>query len=764
VAVQRSQHKGKMPNTLQIKRAPVRPAEATRAKRDDLVCASSCGMPVAINRRPDDRLTHGRARQETRLSTVAVIVTLGVFGAFLFAYGAAAEAHVRTPLGFLKAALFLTIVGFLVYGGLVYLCARVGYMRRRRAFRHASTLELDEFAARSDAAVCILVPSYKEEIAVVRETLLSAALQEYPHRRVVLLIDDPPTPSAAQDRSALLAARRLPGELQSLLDRARAPLRSALRGVEARARAGELDGEQETRQLALLYAWTAAWFNSQADSEALRDHSYSLFVEMCLRQPSARHAEMAAQLRDLLSEGGPYPQTDELLRHYRRLDALFAVRLSSFERKRHASLSHAPNKAMNLNSYIGLMGRHLAPRHTEHGLALDDVLPADAKLHVPNADYILTLDADSLLEPNYTARLVHLLEDPRNAGVAVAQTPYSAVPGAKHQTERVAGATTDLQYLIHPGFTAHGATYWVGANAVLRKCALDEIASSVLDERTGYTHTRYIQDRTVIEDTESSIDLVKRGWQLFNYPARLAYSATPPDFGALVVQRRRWANGGLLILPKLVGLLVRRRARDTGMLHGFMRAHYLISIATVNAGLVVLFLVPFAPWYANVWLPLTALPYFALYTRDLRLAGYHRRDVLRVYALNLLLVPVNLGGVLKSLQQAITGRPTPFKRTPKVSGRTSAPPTYILLPHLWMLFLVFGSLWSFVEGRPLQGTASALNGVLLVYAIGAFVGWRHVWEDLVAQVSVPSLAFLGARAATVVKRALASRRPQAERQ
>jgi cellulose synthase/poly-beta-1,6-N-acetylglucosamine synthase-like glycosyltransferase len=726
-----------MPSTLQTSPTPTLPVQATKAARSDPVLVSECGTPVVAHRRPDDRLTHGRARMETWLSVLAVIVTLGAFGAFLYTYGVAAEVHLRAPLGFLKAALFLAIVWFLVYGGLVYLFARAGYMRRRRAFRHASPAELEDFASGSDAATCILVPSYKEELPVVRQTLLSAALQEYPHRRVVLLIDDPPEPASEHDRHALDAARRLPGELQRLLDDARAPLHTALREAQGRARAGALDGGAETRRLAMLYAWAAAWFDGQAGSDQPADHTDSLFAEMCLRQPSARHAQTAAKLRDLLSAGGPYPGREEILRNYRRLDALFAVKLTSFERKRYASLSHAPNKAMNLNSYIGLMGRHLTVRLSELGLTLHDAPPAQAELHVPDADFILTLDADSLLEPTYAARLLHLLDDPRNARVAVAQTPYSAVPGANRHTERVAGATTDLQYFIHQGFTAHGATYWVGANAVLRRRALEDIATTVVDERTGATHVRYIQDRTVIEDTESSVDLVERGWQLFNYPARLSYSATPPDFGALVVQRRRWANGGLLILPKLVSLLLRRRARETGALHGFMRTHYLISIAAVNAGLVVLFVVPFAPWYANAWLPLTGLPYFWLYTRDLRLAGYKRRDVLRVYALNLLLVPVNLGGVLKSLAQAITRRPTPFKRTPKVSGHTSAPPVYIVLPLFWVLFLLFGSAWSFDTGRPQQGAASALNGALLVYAIGAFVGFRHAWRDLVAQLRLP---------------------------
>ena len=69
----------------------------------------------------------------------------------------------------------------------------------------------------------------------------------------------------------------------------------------------------------------------------------------------------------------------------------------------------------------------------------------------------------------------------------------------------------------------------------------------VVEYAGGWPIRRYIQDRTVIEDTESSIDLATHGWSLLNYPERLSYSATPPDFGSLCIQRHRWANGGLLI-------------------------------------------------------------------------------------------------------------------------------------------------------------------------------------------------------------------------
>jgi hypothetical protein len=137
-------------------------------------------------------------------------------------------------------------------------------------------------------------------------------------------------------------------------------------------------------------------------------------------QFSCSYAATAADFKRRLRSGGPYGTWDELLAHYQQLDTIFSTRLTSFERKRYASLSHAPNKAMNLNSYIALMGRHLAVRRTHCGLDLYDAPPERADIAVPDADYILTLDADSLLEPSYAARLIHFLQNPANVRVAVA--------------------------------------------------------------------------------------------------------------------------------------------------------------------------------------------------------------------------------------------------------------------------------------------------------------------------------------------------------
>src|SRR5437870_8805446 len=162
----------------------------------------------------------------------------------------------------------------------------------------------------------------------------------------------------------------------------------------------------------------------------------------------------------------------------------------------------------------------------------------------------------------------------------------------------------------------------------------------------------FIHDRTVIEDTESTVDLRRRGWQLYNYPERMAFSATPADFGALLIQRRRWANGGLLIVPKLWRFLWTSGGRRPGVPEVLLRLHYLTSLAGANVALLFLLGLAFDERLASVWLPITAVPYYLLYAVDLRSIGYRWRDVLSAYALNLLLIPILFGRILRTAHAA----------------------------------------------------------------------------------------------------------------
>jgi cellulose synthase/poly-beta-1,6-N-acetylglucosamine synthase-like glycosyltransferase len=668
--------------------------------------------------------------REIRITRVAIAITLLAWVATsLDAAGVLSRRwHHGDLSGSVEQILFIAIVQALIWGNFVYQFTRLGYLQRRLAHRPLSREERERIYDQDDQppSLAILVPSYKEEVAVVQRSLLSAALQDYANRRVVLLIDDPPNPTSAADKVTLEAIRQLPTRLQQSFDAAAEPLEQAHAAFQRRKLFG-VHRKFEAKTIAVLSERVAHWIESKADDYPVADHADRFFRGTVLHNAARTYRERADRWRALSEQGDPTEEAIE--REYRRLATALRVDFASFERKRYVNLSHQANKAMNLNSYIGLMGRRWRTQTRGGGLHLEPAGAGDACLEFPAADFLITLDADSLLEPEYASLLMHEMRRAGNERLAVVQTPYNTIPGAPGLLERIAGATTDIQYLIHQGFTRFRATYWVGANAMLRMAALHDIRQDV--EERCFKVPVFIQDRTVIEDTESSVDLIARGWDLHNYPERLAFSATPPDFGSLLIQRRRWANGGLIILPKLVRHLAVHLNRPRKLVEGFFRAHYLGSITAVNFGLLILLAVGFDQSVDSWWLPVTALPYFVLYARDMRYSGYSKAaDVVRIYALNLLLIPVNLGGVLKSVQQVITGRRTPFARTPKISGRTAAPAFYVIAEFVLVLSWLLGCAVDAFAGHWVTALFSLANALMLAYAIHAFIGLRTGWEDI----------------------------------
>jgi cellulose synthase/poly-beta-1,6-N-acetylglucosamine synthase-like glycosyltransferase len=628
------------------------------------------------------------------------------------------------------AIVYIIVVTLLAGSALAYLLARVGFFYRTRLHQRTPRATIDSFFGNASPTLTVLVPSYREEAKVIRETLLSAALQEYPQLRIVLLIDDPPNPTEPHDLELLTEARALAGQVEELLRVPHRRFERALRQFEARGAVGEITSD-DMRALAGEYGEACASLVRMAGEEAAQDHSGEFLRREVVLRRADDFATVAAALVRAADEGATLSRT-RILQLYRRLAWTFRAELTSFERKRYPSLSQEANKAMNLNSYIGLMGGRYCEHATARGPVLLSANGGVCDLHVPETDYVLTLDADSILLPEYCLRLVYLMEQPEFERVAVAQTPYSAFPGAATRVERIAGATTDLQYIVHQGLTHYGATFWVGANAVLRKRALDEIVET--ERKGGHVIRRYIQDRTVIEDTESSVDLAIKGWGLYNYPERLSFSATPPDFGSLCIQRQRWANGGLLILEKFRRYMAARRERherNRGLAELFLRTNYLASITWASFGLVVLLLYPFSgDLLSPIALGATALPYFAAMASDLKQSGYKRADAVRIYGFNLILLPVNLSGVIKSIGQAIGGQKIAFARTPKVRNRTTASVTFVLVPYLIIAFSLF-TIWRDVnEEHYVHAGYAAGNALLCGYAVVAFIGIRHSIVDL----------------------------------
>lgn len=586
----------------------------------------------------------------------------------------------------------------LFYSGLVHLLARHGYYKRLDLHAPVKKEVLEKFFIEKAPSLIILLPSYKEEIAVIRQSLYSSALQSYPNRRVTLLIDNPPNCALLAETKAIVK------EINGILQKQHQIIASNIQAFYTRIQ-NNFDLEIETVMLAKLYDEIANWFFMQAENYPERDHTDKVFVELTFRQRAHEF-----QYKRHLTE-------DAIKRAWSLLGSLFQVEITSFERKKYHNFSHASNKSMNLNSYISVLGKHFKESKHEGQLILQECIAEEAECYFPTSEYISVLDADSVLTFDYASRLIYEMEQPEFAKTAVMQTPYSAFPKAPGILEKMAGATTDIQYMIHQGFTYFGATFWVGANALIRKSALDDIVQHKLEN--NFLISRYVQDRTVIEDTESSIDLAAKGWELHNFPDRLSYSATPPDFGSLLIQRKRWANGGLIILPKALAYLKNNKFSWSAIKECFFRIHYLISIP---AFLLCYVLMPFSTLSLSEFPlegALLTCPYLIIYSRDLKLMGYRFTDIFRVIALNTLLIPVNLAGVLQSFTQIIFGKHTPFFRTPKISGLTPIPLIYLLM------FLLLG-IHSVTKAITTNGLIDCTLALLLIYGCVKYLSLHTV--------------------------------------
>jgi cellulose synthase/poly-beta-1,6-N-acetylglucosamine synthase-like glycosyltransferase len=671
----------------------------------------------------------------------AVVVTAAAWVALVITALGRALSHGINHTSIVETAGFLFAVTMLAASAIAYLVGRLGFYYRASRHRRVPRAMIDEYFEAHQPKLTALVPSYQEEPGVILMTLMSIALQEYPDLRVVLLIDDPPEPRYAEPRRLLESAIALPAEVERLLSEPRARLDKALDRLLEGIDWDTAPLAEEVLAVAAEYEYASGWLRSLADRYQPSDHNEQFFATHVIRQLASDVAVTGAALRAAAADDPAKLGIRRLVQLQQRLAWTFRAEISSFQRKRYASLSSEPNKAMNLNSYIGLIGGSYAEVETPAGRILKAVTDGPPDLEVPDCDYVLTVDADSVILPEYCLRMVYLLERDENSRVAVAQSPYSAFPGAATRIERIAGATTDLQHIIHQGMTYHDAAFWVGANAVLRKAALDDIAET--EYHGGFPIHRYISDRTVIEDTESTIDLAANGWILHNYPERLAYSATPPDFGSLCIQRNRWANGGLLIIAKLARCVRRRRERGerTGLSELLLRLNYMASVFWSSLFVLCLMVIPFSGHLVSPLTYVVAIPYFLAMAVDLRYCGYKALDALRIYGFNLLLLPVNLAGSLSSIVQALTGSKGRFMRTPKVRNRTIPAFIYVVLPYLLVAFSAYTFVRAFGDHQWTNVVFAGVNALLGAYAIVAFIGLRNslvdIWINVVSWLYKP---------------------------
>jgi cellulose synthase (UDP-forming) len=273
----------------------------------------------------------------------------------------------------------------------------------------------------------------------------------------------------------------------------------------------------------------------------------------------------------------------------------------------------------------------------------------NAALPRTDGELIFMLDADHVPMPDALDALVGYFEDPQ---VALVQTPHDFSNQDSIQHYAVGRHEQSLFYhAILPGKDRHGAAFWCGSAAVMRRVALLDIGG--------------VATETIAEDFHTTIRLQRHGWSSRYHDEVLVQGLAPHDLDGYLLQRDRWSRGNLAVFTLPESPL---RAKE---LTPLQRLSYFASLAAYLAPpmrlllLVTLALVLWAGWLpmkidalglALLWLPAVALN---LAAGSALARGYMRIAETTHYEL------LTMGIYVRALRCAVFPGRTAFKVTPK---------------------------------------------------------------------------------------------------
>lgn len=185
----------------------------------------------------------------------------------------------------------------------------------------------------------------------------------------------------------------------------------------------------------------------------------------------------------------------------------------------------------------------------------------NAALPRTEGELVLMLDADHVPMPDALEAMVGYFDDER---VALVQSPHDFFNHDSVQHYVVGRHEQSLFYrVVCPGKDRHGAAYWCGSAAILRREALLEIGG--------------VATETIAEDFHTTIRLQRHGWTSRYHDEVLVQGLAPHDLDSYLLQRDRWARGNLAVFTLPESPL---RARE---LRPLQRLSYFVSLAAYLA-------------------------------------------------------------------------------------------------------------------------------------------------------------------------------------
>jgi cellulose synthase (UDP-forming) len=141
-------------------------------------------------------------------------------------------------------------------------------------------------------------------------------------------------------------------------------------------------------------------------------------------------------------------------------------------------------------------------------------------------DFILILDPDHIVFPNFLDQTLGFFQDEKVGFVQVSQGYYNmfrslTAQGAAEQTYTFYGPT-------QMGLFGYGGAVAIGANCTFRRKALESIGGHA----TGLS-----------EDLNTSIRIHSKGWESVYNPVIVSRGLVPEDFTSYCKQQLKWARG-----------------------------------------------------------------------------------------------------------------------------------------------------------------------------------------------------------------------------
>ena len=215
----------------------------------------------------------------------------------------------------------------------------------------------------------------------------------------------------------------------------------------------------------------------------------------------------------------------------------------------------------------------------------------NAALPRTDGDLVFVLDADHVPMPDSLDATVGYFDDPK---LAVVQSPHDFYNQDSVQHYGVGRHEQSVFFRVtSPGKDRHGAAFWCGSAAVLRREALLSIGG--------------VATETIAEDFHTTLRMQSEGWTTRYHDELLVQGLAPHDLSSYLVQRDRWARGNLAVMTTRENPLVCRG------LTWRQRLSHLATLAAYLAGPVrLLTLAVLAVVLWTGWLPMTMATGFLL--------------------------------------------------------------------------------------------------------------------------------------------------------